>query len=92
METTILEKMTVCNALGLHARPAAQLVHIAGKFKSAVSIRRAGGSWADCRSVLALLMLAATCGTELEVQASGCDAREAMDAIGSYFKDKFGEN
>ena len=43
METTILEKMTVCNALGLHARPAAQLVHIAGKFKSAVSIRRAGG-------------------------------------------------
>ena len=92
METTILEKMTVCNAMGLHARPAAQLVHIAGKFKSAVSIRKIGGSWADCRSVLALLMLAASCGTELEVQASGSDAREALDAISAYFKDKFGEN
>ena len=92
MENTISEKMTVCNAMGLHARPAAQLVHIAGKFKSAVSIRKTGSpSWSDCRSVLALLMLAATCGTELEVQASGCDAREALDAIGAYFKDKFGE-
>ena len=93
MENTILEKMTVCNAMGLHARPAAQLVHIAGKFQSAVSMRKCGSSaWSDCRSVLALLMLAASCGTELEVQTSGCDAREAMDAIGSYFKDKFGEN
>ena len=91
METTILEKMTVCNTMGLHARPAAQLVHIAGKFNSAVSIRKAGGAWADCRSVLALLMLAASCGTELEVQATGSDAREAIDAIGSYFKEKFGE-
>ena len=92
METTIMEKMTVCNTMGLHARPAAQLVHIAGRFQSSISLRKIGGPWADCRSVLALLMLAATCGTELEVQASGCDAREALDAIGAYFKEKFGEN
>lgn len=92
METTIMEKMTVCNTMGLHARPAAQLVHIAGRFQSSISLRKIGGSWADCRSVLALLMLAATCGTELEVQASGCDAREALDAVGAYFKEKFGEN
>ncbi|MBO5821726.1 MAG: HPr family phosphocarrier protein [Lentisphaeria bacterium] len=92
METTILEKVTVCNAMGLHARPAAQLVHIAGKFQSSVALRKIGGAWADCRSVLALLMLAASCGTELEIQATGCDAREALDAIGAYFKEKFGEN
>ena len=92
MGSMLSEKVTVGNAMGLHARPAAQLVHIAGKFKSVVSMRKPGSSsWSDCRSVLALLMLAATCGTELEVQASGCDAREALDAIGAYFKDKFGE-
>ena len=79
--------------LGLHARPAAQLVHIAGKFKSSISIRKADGSSnADCRSVLALLMLAASCGTELEVQASGDDAADALKAITAYFQDKFGED
>ena len=93
MEAILSEKVMVGNAMGLHARPAAQLVHIAGKFKSSISIRKADGSSnADCRSVLALLMLAASCGTELEVQASGDDAAEAIKAITAYFQDKFGED
>ena len=89
---TFAEKVIVGNEMGLHARPAAQLVHIAGKFQSAVSLRKPGSpSGADCRSVLALLMLAATCGTELEVHASGVDAKEAVSAIVEYFNNKFGE-
>ena len=92
MESMLSEKVTVCNAMGLHARPAAQLVHIAGKFNAALSIRKPGASnVADCRSVLALLMLAAGSGTELEIQASGSDAREALDAVVTYFKKKFDE-
>lgn len=92
METTLFEKVMVGNVMGLHARPAAQLVHIAGKFNAAVSIRKPGSSsGADCRSVLALLMLAASCGTELEIHASGSEAREAITAITEYFNNKFGE-
>ena len=93
METTVSEKVMVGNAMGLHARPAAQIVHIAGKFKSSVFIRKAGcSSNADCRSVLALLMLAASRGTELEITATGCDAAEAIAALSAYFQNKFGEN
>ena len=89
---TLAEKVVVGNEMGLHARPAAQLVHIAGKFQSAVSIYKPGSSsGADCRSVLALLMLAATCGTELEVRASGVDAKDAVAAIVECFNNKFGE-
>ena len=90
METMLSEKVRVGNVMGLHARPAAQLVHIAGKFQASLSIRKPGASSAaDCRSVLALLMLAAGAGTELEVQASGADAREALDAVVTYFEKKF---
>ena len=93
MDTMLSEKVTVGNAMGLHARPAAQLVHVAGKFKSSLSIRKPGAGFsADCRSVLSLLMLAASCGTELEICASGCDAREALDAIVACFAQKFNEN
>ena len=92
MDLTVSEKVVVGNEKGLHARPAAQLVHIAGKFKSSIFIRKTDGvSNADCRSVLALLMLAASCGTELEINASGCDAGEAVAAIGDYFRENFGE-
>ena len=94
MENTILEKMTVCNAMGLHARPAAQLVHIAGKFKSDLKLRRADGKGneADCRSVLAMLMLAAAKDTELELRACGEDAGEALEALSGYFNRNFDEN
>lgn len=92
MEMAVSEKVVVGNAMGLHARPAAQLVHIAGKFKSSIYIRKNDSSSnADCRSVLALLMLAASCGTELEVCASGEDAAEAVSAVTAYFRENFGE-
>lgn len=91
METVLSEKVIVGNAMGLHARPAAQLVHIAGKFKAALTVRKSGAPAADCRSVLALLMLAASKDTELEITASGSDAREALDAVVAYFGKNFDE-
>jgi len=79
--------------MGLHARPAAQLVHIANRFKADLKLRRTDGkgSDADCRSVLAMLMLAACKDTELELRASGDDAAEAVESLADFFERNFDE-
>lgn len=91
--TTVMETVTIGNEQGLHARPAAQLVHIAGNFKSSLKLRRPGSPMeADCSSVLSLLMLAASKGSRVEVTASGEDAPEALQAVVEYFNANFNEN
>ena len=82
------------NTMGLHARPAAQIVHLANRFKAGLKLRRSDGSGneADCRSVLAMLMLAAAKDTELELRACGEDAGEALEALSGYFNRNFDEN
>lgn len=93
MGNTAKTTVTVGSTLGLHARPAAQLVHLAGKFQSDVKIIRTDGRGeADCRSVLAILMLAAAKGTELELCASGVDAESAITVLSDYFLKNFDEN
>ena len=88
-----MRTVKIGNSMGLHARPAAQVVHIANRFKSVLKLRRSDGSGneADCRSVLAMLMLAAACDTELELRASGEDAGEAVNAVAEYFARNFDE-
>jgi phosphotransferase system HPr (HPr) family protein len=73
---------TIRNELGLHARPAGQFVALAGTFESEVSVSR-GTEWVDGRSVLSLLSLAASAGTELMIRAIGSDAQEAVTALGA---------
>ena len=73
---------TIRNELGLHARPASQFVVMAGRFKSEISVGH-GDDWVDGRSVLSLLSLAASCGTELRIRAIGEDAEEAVAALGA---------
>lgn len=82
------------NTMGLHARPAAQIVHLANRFKAGLKLRRSDGSGneADCRSVLAMLMLAACKDTVLEISASGEDASAAVESLASYFNRNFDEN
>lgn len=88
----ISRTVKVGSPMGLHARPAAQLVHIANRFKSDLKLRRTDGrTEADCRSVLALLMLAAVKDTELELSACGEDASVALDAMADYFNRNFDE-
>ncbi|HZS10367.1 MAG TPA: HPr family phosphocarrier protein [Blastocatellia bacterium] len=86
--------VTIINRLGLHARAAAKLVRLAGTYRSAVQLRRADArpATADARSILAVLMLAATQHTELEVITEGEDEAEAMEALCSLIANKFGEN
>lgn len=72
----------VTNRLGLHARAAARLVRTAGAFRSTVKLQRADRSaWADAKSILSVLMLAASRGTELRATAEGVDEGEALRAV-----------
>lgn len=67
-------------AVALHARPAATFVKTAMRFRSRVIVR-ANGKAADAKSILAVLALGATGGTELTLSADGEDAQAALDAL-----------
>jgi phosphocarrier protein HPr len=85
--------VTLQNALGLHARAAAQLVKLSRGFQSnVILIRPDNASVADAKSILSVLTLAATLGTELILQADGEDEREALTNIESLINRKFGED
>jgi phosphotransferase system HPr (HPr) family protein len=88
VERTLLVKAP----LGLHARAAAKLVRVASGFHSDVLLRREDGSAiADAKSILSVLMLAASRGTELQATAEGIDEEAAMNAIAELFAEGFGE-
>ena len=88
IERTLLIK----GRLGLHARAAAKLVRAASGFQSQVVVRRVDGAvTADAKSILSVLMLAATRGTELRIRAEGVDEEVAMNAIERLFAEDFGE-
>ncbi len=84
--------MLIVNQLGLHARAAAQLVHLANSFKSGIRLQRSDNRGvADAKSILSVLTLAATRGTELLVTVDGPDERQALAAIKGIFQKGFGE-
>jgi phosphocarrier protein HPr len=72
----------VANSLGLHARLAAQIVHLASRFSCSVSLAFRGRT-ADARNVLAVMLLAAGVGSTILIEASGPDEDEALDALKS---------
>lgn len=86
----IRKEFEICNKLGLHARAAAKLVQCASRFGSHIEIARRGQS-VNCKSIMGVMMLAASQGTTVTVAASGDDAEEAMSAIETLIKDRFGE-
>jgi phosphocarrier protein HPr len=77
--------MTVCdlaiaNQLGLHARAAAKFVHTAGRFASKIRVAR-GGREVDGKSIMGLLLLAASRGSAIRLTADGPDERDAIAAL-----------
>jgi phosphotransferase system HPr (HPr) family protein len=85
-------KLKVINQLGLHARAAAQLVRLAGTFQSNIELQRVDNAVAaDAKSILSVLTLAASRGTELELQVEGEDERRALESIEEIFLKGFGE-
>ncbi|MEA2034145.1 MAG: HPr family phosphocarrier protein [Euryarchaeota archaeon] len=78
------------NKLGLHARPAAQLVQVASKFDSEITFRR-GEDEVNGKSIMGVLMLAAPLGSTIQVNARGEDAAAAVQAVEDLVAGKFGE-
>lgn len=88
MNNPICRTVTVSNPQGVHLRPAYLIAELAGKFQSDVSLENAGHK-VDGKSVLEIIGLAASHGTELKVYADGPDAPEALDAILQLFAQGF---
>jgi phosphocarrier protein HPr len=85
-------RVKIINPLGLHARAAAQLVRLAGKFKSKILLIRADNAvMADAKSILSVLTLAAAKGTELQLIVEGTDETEAKVAVEELINNGFGE-
>lgn len=72
--------VTIVNRLGLHARPAMSFVDLASTFSSAITVKR-GDQAVDGKSIMHMMMLAATKGTQLEIVAEGPDAPAACEAL-----------
>jgi phosphocarrier protein HPr len=86
----IRREVAIRNRLGLHARAAARFVHTASRFRSRVTAGR-DGRVMDGKSILGILLLAASQGTAIEVAADGPDEEEAMVALVSLVEGGFGE-
>ena len=80
----------IVNRLGLHARPAMAFVDCAAAFASEITVCK-GDTEVDGKSIMQMMMLAATKGSTLEIAAEGNDAAEACDALGKLVADGFGE-
>lgn len=83
--------VTIVNKVGLHARPAAQIVKLASRFQSELTLSR-DGLEVNGKSIMGVMMLAAECGAQLLVRAEGPDADQALDAIAQLVADGFGES
>jgi phosphocarrier protein len=88
----IHQEVMVRNELGLHARAAARLVRLTSRFSSDIYLSREGNKQrVDSKSILGILMLAASKGTRLVFSISGVDELEAGEAIRCLFEENFGE-
>ena len=80
----------IVNKLGLHARAAAKLTHIASGFQSDIWLSRSGRR-VNAKSIMGVMMLAAGRGATVTVEADGADADAALAAITKLIADRFGE-
>ena len=83
--------ITIINKLGLHARAAAKFVATASRFSAKVDISR-NGKTVNGKSIMGVMMLAASKGSEVEICTDGEDESEALDAIEALINDRFGED
>ena len=81
----------VINRLGLHARASAKLVKSAGRYTSSIQIGT-DSETVDGKSIMGLMMLAATQGTTMTITIEGEDAESAMHDIIGLFEDRFDEH
>jgi len=85
------QTLTIINKRGLHARAATKLAKLASLFACDIRIRPQDGHWVDAKSVMNLMLLAASVGTIIEIQTQGQDAETALAEISALVNDYFGE-
>ena len=90
---TVKRQVTITNSQGLHARPAMQFVDIANQFRASVKVVKEApeAAEADGKSVMQMLVLAASEGTRLTIEAVGDDAEQAVQRLAELVQAKFGE-
>jgi phosphocarrier protein len=87
----LTQDFMIQNTLGLHARAAAAFVKIANRFQSDITVAKEESS-VNGKSIMGVLMLAASKGTQVSITIKGDDAKEAMEALGKLIDAKFGED
>lgn len=84
-------EVAIVNPLGLHARPAAEFVKLAGRFQSSISVRK-NDMEVNGKSIMGMMMLAAEQGSRVTLRAEGQDAEAALEALAALVADGFGES
>jgi phosphocarrier protein len=87
----IEREATIVNSLGMHARPAAQVVRLASTFRSHIELVR-DGQVVNGKSIMGVMTLAAECGAVVLVRAEGEDAERAVAALVELIANGFGES
>ncbi|MGH7703931.1 MAG: HPr family phosphocarrier protein [Gemmatimonadales bacterium] len=87
----IEREATIVNPLGLHARPAAQLVKLASSFSADIEIAKDEMA-VNGKSIMGVMMLAAECGSTIRLKADGADAEQALNALAQMVAGGFGES
>ena len=91
-DTTVAHRQVeITNGLGLHVRPAMKFVELASRYQSDVRVRHNNNEF-NGKSLLELTMMAAECGTRLELEARGPDAAQAIEALAELVSARFHEN
>jgi phosphocarrier protein HPr len=83
--------VVIANRYGLHARPAAEFVKLATKFRSSITVRK-DDIEVNGKSIMGIMMLAAEYGSEIAICAEGDDAAAALDALERLVTTGFGEH
>lgn len=86
----VVKRVKIRNKLGLHARAAVKFVNTANRFASSVRLEK-DGQEIDGKSILGILTLAATQGTELVIKVNGHDEEAALNALIKLIDNKFYE-
>ena len=89
-EGAVVRVLTICNKKGLHARASARFVQTVEKFDAEVRVMRCG-EIVGGTSIMGLMMLAASPGTTITVEATGKEAAEVIAALAELFESRFGE-
>lgn len=85
------QQLTIINKLGLHARAAAKLVKLSSGFESDIEIEK-DDKRVNCKSIMGVMMLAASRGSSVTLYVKGSDENQAMDAVCQLINDRFGED